>query len=225
MKKFGFTLAEILVALGIIGVIAAMTMPTFTSSTAEAKIGPALATAVSNFEQANAAMLQANGVEKISKAVAAKRGISSIHTISPDDYCNKLSDYLKFSNTTGGIIGNEATILTKNGVSYKVSFFPAEVLNKQNANIGANPVPHKILMGGVTIDINGPNAKPNQDGVDKFYFGMFEDGSLRPKGGHQSWNNTDDKYWDTECATGAEPVDASYCAGSIFENNLKVMYE
>lgn len=31
MKKFGFTLAEVLITLGIIGVVAAMTMPTLVS--------------------------------------------------------------------------------------------------------------------------------------------------------------------------------------------------
>ena len=43
MKKHGFTLAEVLITLTIIGVIAALTMPSLFTSTADAKIGPALA--------------------------------------------------------------------------------------------------------------------------------------------------------------------------------------
>ena len=33
MKKYGFTLAEVLITLGIIGVVAAMTIPTLISDT------------------------------------------------------------------------------------------------------------------------------------------------------------------------------------------------
>ena len=47
MKKNGFTLAEVLITLGIIGVIAAITLPTLMSDTTSAQIGPKLAKAVS----------------------------------------------------------------------------------------------------------------------------------------------------------------------------------
>ena len=52
MKKFGFTLAEVLVTLGIIGVVAALTMPSLVSSTGSAKIGPSLAKFANSFENA-----------------------------------------------------------------------------------------------------------------------------------------------------------------------------
>ena len=46
-KRFGFTLAEVLITLGIIGVVAAMTMPTLLNSTQ----GAQYRTAVHSIEQ------------------------------------------------------------------------------------------------------------------------------------------------------------------------------
>ena len=57
MKKTGFTLAEVLITLGIIGVVAALTMPTFTARTQTAKIGPALAKASTAFAESMKMMM------------------------------------------------------------------------------------------------------------------------------------------------------------------------
>lgn len=50
-KRFGFTLAEVLITLGIIGVVAAMTMPTLMNSTQGAQYKTALKKAVSSISQ------------------------------------------------------------------------------------------------------------------------------------------------------------------------------
>jgi prepilin-type N-terminal cleavage/methylation domain-containing protein len=50
MKKNGFTLAEVLITLGIIGVVAALTAPALVKNSGQAKIGPALAKFVNTFE-------------------------------------------------------------------------------------------------------------------------------------------------------------------------------
>ncbi len=51
-KNKGFTLAEVLITLGIIGVIAALTLPTLIQNANSAKTGPELASAVSTLENA-----------------------------------------------------------------------------------------------------------------------------------------------------------------------------
>jgi len=50
MKRFGFTLAEVLITLGIIGVVAALTTPALVKNSGKAKIGPSLAKFVNTFE-------------------------------------------------------------------------------------------------------------------------------------------------------------------------------
>ena len=65
MKKKGFTLAEVLVVLGVIGVVSALTLPSLMSNTATVQIGPKLAKAVSMFDQANAALLSDMDVDSL----------------------------------------------------------------------------------------------------------------------------------------------------------------
>ena len=50
MKKTGFTLAEILITLSIVGVVAALTIPAIVKSSGQAKVGPSLSKFVNNFE-------------------------------------------------------------------------------------------------------------------------------------------------------------------------------
>lgn len=52
MKKSGFTLAEVLITLGIIGVVAAMTIPTLISSTTEDTLAAQLKKMISSLNQA-----------------------------------------------------------------------------------------------------------------------------------------------------------------------------
>ena len=51
-EKNGFTLAEVLITLGIIGVVAALTAPQLNSNVAGQKIGPSLSTFSKTFEDA-----------------------------------------------------------------------------------------------------------------------------------------------------------------------------
>jgi len=51
-KRFGFTLAEVLITLGIIGVVAAMTIPTLMNSTGQAEFKTGFKKAISSLNQA-----------------------------------------------------------------------------------------------------------------------------------------------------------------------------
>ena len=57
MKKHGFTLAEVLVTLGIIGVVSDLVMTSLTASVKSKKIGPTLSRAKAAFEQGTQRML------------------------------------------------------------------------------------------------------------------------------------------------------------------------
>lgn len=68
-KKFGFTLAEVLITLGIIGVVAALTAPALIQNVGSAKIGPTLAKVKSTIEIANEQILSDNDANKLSSIV------------------------------------------------------------------------------------------------------------------------------------------------------------
>ena len=67
MKKFGFTLAEVLITLGIIGVVAALTAPALVQNAGTAKVGPTLSKVVSTLENANEQLLHDEDATDLSK--------------------------------------------------------------------------------------------------------------------------------------------------------------
>lgn len=230
-KKYGFTLAEVLITLGIVGVIAALTLPNLMNNTSTAQIGPKLAKGVSAFEQANKTMINSYEVDKLTDT-----GI-----LDATNYGPNLSNYLLIAEKTDG------KYLSKDGIMYTFTI---------NTSLpDGKGFPHNERVGDVTIDING-DAGHGEDGTDVFYFSWWNDGSLRPKGatnwdGGQDYDcefientttcKTDEdgknvptttvsdsesgrKHWKSQCNIGVSPTDAKYCAGHVFENNLKVLY-
>lgn len=243
MKKKGFTLAEVLITLAVIGVIAAITLPSLMTDTTSAQIGPKLAKAVAMFEQANETMLNAHSVDSLSDA-----GLST----NAETYANELGNYLKGHVVTETVEkevegkkekDTKIKFSTKDGMLFTFNFL---------ANVPHEAVrlsaPHLQQMGNVTIDING-DLRPNADGTDVFYFTLWNDGSLRPKGGvcweepatnkdndeasKQLWGACEPSsvdgavgHWKQTCprAEDGNVSNYAYCAGHIFENNFKVLY-
>ena len=233
MKKFGFTLAEVLVSVAIVGVIAALTLPTLRTNTTDAQIGPKLAKAVSTFEQANESLLNSFSSDSLSDA-----GLTS----STEMYINNLSTFLKLTPT------EDDCFKTKDNMEFTVSM--------TNTPANTNAPAYMQRLGNITININPQNNRAI-DGTNVFYFSFWNDGSLRPKGA-TNWNGGSDKEWITcsdddkavvnlctdgkkevakdrkggtehwsyanKCPINIIPGTPEYCAGHIFENNLKVLY-
>lgn len=208
MKLKGFTLAEILITLTIIGVVAAITLPALRSSTNTAQVGPKLAKFASSFELANQNMLQ----EKSGDSITGFYNGNTAHL----EYSEALTDYLRASVDKK----NKNVLRTKDGLKIDISKF----------NPSTETKPHRRYVTEVAVNIN-PNTEAQRNvqmARDLFYFALYDDGSLRPKGG-QNWDERDDNepIWsDTNvCENGEAPSDPQFCAGSIFENGFKVMYK
>lgn len=214
MKK-GFTLSEVLITLGILGVVAALTIPTLSSSAKKAHVGPRLAKAASMFEQATTALLNEQNIDKISEgystAASYSKALSKYLKISQFDYTSASSNYSD-DDGTGIKLTTQNPWISKDGSIYRV--------DTQLASSSKN------IYGTVFVDING-NQEPNKPGIDVFAFSLKEDGTLIPVGAHR-WNGKDDApRWQNNCSNGTKPKD-NYrytCTASIFENNLKVMYD
>lgn len=97
MLKKGFTLAETIITLGIIGVVVAITTPIVIHSTAKAQVGPKLAKTVAIFEQANAAILQTNN----SNTMLAK--YYKNNAFDYEKYSADLNNYLKSNITANNV--------------------------------------------------------------------------------------------------------------------------
>lgn len=177
MLKKGFTLAETIIALGIIGVIVAITTPIVIHSTAKAQVGPKLAKTVAIFEQANAAILQTNN----SNSMLAK--YYKNNAFDYEKYSADLNNYLKSNITANNVRFVPAANAAKTGGN----FFDCDVSirdcstdgttgsyqldhNGWSSNPGDTPKPKDFGdqkpggtgIGGTTSDDSSINAKINK---------------------------------------------------------------
>ncbi len=115
-KRFGFTLAEVLITLGIIGVVAAMTMPTLINQTNGAQYKAAFKKGMSAFSQAvtlNVALddenfetvdlTQTGAVTGDAIATIVTKRMNVAATTKPDDYTLE-SGMDSYIATTDGIV-------------------------------------------------------------------------------------------------------------------------
>ncbi len=202
MKKFGFTLAELLISLTIIGIVATLTIPTVVQrNQAKANVAK-LATSVSAIENALSNMIVAEGAYDITETDfydISNRKIITEH----------LERYLKFSYTeqpAGSQITGDTFCLLKNGVTIAIA----------QALVDAVLDVHPGSVGFIDIDVNG-ESRPNAWGADCFRFRIGNNGSLYPAGSdmyiHMGRAGTDE-----ECQNGRE----TFCTDQIVINNYKI---
>ncbi len=214
--KHGFTLAEILITLGIIGVVAALTAPSLVQNSGSAQVGPKLAKFSSSFEVANEKMLLDTGASRVKpiegqnnaeKEKAYIKQLSNFMRITPrtDVSSRSLTNYDGSKNdfNKGG-----SSFYTNDGGWAFISF------DEGTENL-STPV-HLQNIGTVYYDINGISA-PNALGKDVFIYNLYNDGHLEPNGVSGEWNGKCDKDGVTD--------NGMTCCGSIYENNLKVIYQ
>ena len=156
-KRFGFTLAEVLITLGIIGVVAAMTMPTLMNQTQGAQYKTAYKKALSALSQAvtlNVALDEWNFADadnstyKIQDMLSSRMNVVRTYQIG-------YSSAGKLQGITGAesIGTNNVTLFFNDGIMF--SFDPTTQTNCTAAE-GAT---RKVCKG--VIDVNGVKA-PNR---------------------------------------------------------------
>lgn len=262
MIKKGFTLTELLITLGIIGVVAALTAPALNINANNAKAGPALAKAVATLEETNLQLIanaSVSGLENISNttlgymdALSTRISGSSYESaaLTADDFTPSVTT---FSGTDFALDGNFlfqlpdsiALLISREGTQnqHDYSDFIDREENLGNNGVvvgGASPInlfAHYSAQGSYTgayaklyIDINGIKNKPNVLGKDIFAFLIDNSGLTIPVGGKTyAWlYGNDNNRWDKDgtFACNATTVNTGEgCAGSIFDNNLKVIYQ
>lgn len=227
MLKKGYTLAEVLITLGIIGVVAALTLPGLLADTTSAQIGPKLAKASATFAQANQALLHDLNLDSF----VTKDG--KLYYSSAEEYMNDLSnhmkivpfktlDYLPSVSVVGPLteFNNDNCGLSNDGMLFCI------VIDRYLSNNDPTLPKHRQNIGSVYVDIDAGKGA-NQAATDVFPFVLSADGSLKPAGA-TNWDNSGYYYqgtWREHCAAGELPLNPAACTGHIFENNLKVLYK
>ena len=200
IRRVAFTLAEVLITLGIIGVVAAMTIPSIISDYVEKRTVVRVKSAYSVVSQAVLSAVAENGdvsnwcsspmtdwdecTENIYKTLVPYFKSPILCTSSTDKRCGPIT----YKNSTGGtsnvtwisrILTNSEIIVTieaYSGDKYSDEWCKATVAESMQGN-------SKNFFnscGLVYVDINGSSG-PNEAGRDLFIFKLFKDG-IRPGG-------------------------------------------
>lgn len=173
MKK-AFTLAEVLITLGIIGIVAAMTIPTLIAKYQKAQTVTILKESYSILQQAFRLSQDDNGEVD-----------SWDTTLSGHNFFHKyLANYLKWqSEYTSADIKKTAPHYCLSGQPYTGTFF-TESISSNFTLLNGSMVTTQLDGKGIVIgiDVNGL-SKPNKVGRDIFMFFLTPEYGMVPLGG------------------------------------------
>ncbi len=245
LEKKGFTLAEVLITLGIIGIVAAMTLPTLISNHNKKVYVTRLKKSVSVWEQAFQKMLADDGVDDLRDTELYRISENSTHgECQPEMYfwtqdtgCKAYFDLLKNKYLTFNMVdlGHERVVSSLDILAEDNSTANNSV--QLLANDGTYVYFYNFWedesRGYWVIDVNG-NSKPNQMGRDIFIFKITKNGHLVAIGSDSAEGIfTNGKTWKEDFSLCGEPgktiaknseVSGEGCAARIIENGWEMDY-
>lgn len=235
MKKLAFTLAEVLITLAVIGVIATMTLPSLQMNVQKQQIGPALAKAINSLENANHLALQQFDARTLDEIAIVNSGVTAYF----DDVLTPVMKITKLSN------GKPANVSYRNynysglysdansGSGYYTSPDGMGWIRTKTSTTTALSASQisKLPNGyggkyyGVFVDVNGFEKKPNALGRDLFLLWSDTKGTVIPYGGvaYKAYTGGSSVLWESGCKSNVS--NALACAGSIVDNGYKVIYK
>ena len=223
MKKNGFTLAEALITICIIGVVASLTLPTLQTNAMRQQVPTALAKAMTTLENGNKILMQREGVRDIFDVCGntyltcmRTQGILNGAAITPPTTVQNFSGQTK-------LLGLPEGLLTPDNLAY---YSGGTWLQ------GSAPVGYRLRNTLVRVDVNGPAKGPNAFGKDIFTLTVNGSGAVIPHGGKlhsHVFSNGAAPSWETTCnsekvSTAAAVEAGDSCAGSIVDNGYRIIY-
>jgi prepilin-type N-terminal cleavage/methylation domain-containing protein len=220
-KNAAFTLAEVLITLGIIGIVASMTIPTLMNNIQEAQYRTALKKEYSILSQAiqqakydnggtlygffNITDTSGTGIKN-----ALKPYFSYIKECEAGGTCFP-SSYSNLSKTSYNVWGNAAGFILKDGssITFKTpslsSYYDCKWYITDNLSICAY----------APVDVNGPTKGPNQIGKDIYSFWILPNGQVLPEGTWQDGRADNSSFI---CDTSSTTTSGTTCTAKYLYN-------
>lgn len=233
INKKGFTLAEVLITLGVIGLVAALTLPSMYNNYQKALIGKTLARSVELVEQGMLNIRQeaqlnsetGDTFETLSSIKKSDLGLSGSSYITDSNaFYNSTKSFLGIENSDYDVTNISA--FAGNLDTNLKSLYNAYKFNKLNAivafqNKTGTTTSNDSIISRVIIDANGA-AKPNIFGKDVFIFGLTNSGTLIPAG-TQKYADFDSKIPADGCS-GSSVGNGTACAARVMADKWEIKY-
>lgn len=224
-RKLAFTLAEVLITLGIIGIVAALTLPSLIQNNQNKELQTALKKSYSAIQQA-INQINADTGEELKPSYYYKNknivpllksyfnGAVLCHwepseTYDYDIVCDDSTDFTEVSsgaNTKLYTTFNK----TNNHIPLRMTS-DGGFLTRDGMLYLFNDVPGTTLY--INVDVNGPNKKPNMWGKDLFTFQLMRDGKVLPMGAEGTIAYHHTQYCDKNSLDG-EGINGYGCTNS-----------
>ena len=253
-RHIGFTLAEVIIVIGILGIIAEVTIPTLVGNAQKQILATQLEKAYSTFPQGLKQYMASTGVTELGDTDLFD-GVTSMNDparqtvvdtamkkifkpakvcYGSDTTCQYNLSYLGWSGLytfmAPGRSANTYNFCTLDGACYSLNL--ATACNPNYNLVG----PIKAYCGTLYVDTNGTKA-PNKVGRDGFEFLLGQDGMIYPEASSaysklmngDDWDMEDywrhDPFWcGTENSTDVSVTAGWGCAARIQEEGWKINY-
>ena len=220
-----FTLAEVLITLGIVGVVARLTLPALTQNVQQQAAEATFAKAVNTLETVNEKMKLEGASKKVSTSYVPNSDVSGVHA---KDYLPALSRHLNGSYKQMNLMingtnrNNLHTFRTKDGILFTAT------QNGIGVSPARSPKYYSSMDSLFVIDINGVKG-PNKFGKDQFEVVIDNYGAVIPYGGAQYVEyHGGNVLWETNngCPSrqDVKPNNPRACSGAIADNGYKILY-
>ena len=185
--KYAFTLAETLIVMGIIGVVAALTLPNLNSSTGDQEKVVKLQKIYSNLNDAF------GRAEAVYGPISGWCSGISDNSDCSKKYVDRFSDFLKVSKTCNDDYGCLYSdddyppymrgVILADGASVAIGTTSTQF--SQASSSVTYDAPEKYCFGDIFVDIDGPNKGKRSNGYDIFRFFVTTKGIV-PSGGENA---------------------------------------
>ena len=200
MKK-GFTLAEILITLGIVGVVAALTLPGVVMSYQKKVYVAQLQRIYNQFVNGTKAVMAENGLDSLKEADSNLKKAST--------FLNKIVTVSRTGSASSVMASNYKSLNSDKDIPFKMAEGACVVVDT-----GASICMENMQASGyavVYLDLNG-QSKPNVIGRDFFNLVIEPSGKIQAVHGSK------------ECKEGGSLYAGNYCLGTVRGENWTMDY-
>ena len=214
-RKSGFTLAEVLITLGIIAVVAAMTLPTLLNNSQNRQLEAGLKKNYSVIQQALDMYQADNGYrlkshDNIGNDMLKKAIMPYLSVLKDCGYGLEPSACVQSDQSGASVHPNPYRNYSNSRVVDNSKFDDGQLILTDGSMLFFENVGADLLL--IHVDVNGYGKNPNRWGFDLFTFQIMDDGKLLPGGANGTHFFDQPKYCDPKSLEANNGIICTYKA-------------